>query len=255
MHRLNRKIRVISWVTVMMFPALAWSQDPAEKGKEQPPAAQQGKEQMADPEGKFGYLLGWRMGGDLENFPVKLDAKALIQAIGDRIEGRPPKYDKAAMDQIRVEMMGALQKEKTGHMEAMGEKNRAAGLAFMTENAKKPGVVTTPSGLQYQVLKEGKGEKPKSTDQVKVNYVGTLLDGTEFDSSIKRGQPATFPLDKVIAGWTEGVQLMQPGAKYKFFVPPQLGYGKMGSGGVIGPETTLTFEVELLEVLPVKATP
>jgi len=126
----------------------------------------------------------------------------------------------------------------------------AAGADFLKENAKKEGVKTTPSGLQYKVLKEGEGKSPKATDNVRVHYRGTLLNGTEFDSSIKRGEPAEFPLNRVIKGWTEGVQLMKEGAKYQFFIPANLAYGERGTpGGPIGPNETLIFEVELLKVL------
>ncbi|MBF0423732.1 MAG: FKBP-type peptidyl-prolyl cis-trans isomerase [Magnetococcales bacterium] len=220
------------------MPALAWSE--GSDGKE--------KESSEDQSGKISYMLGWRMAAELENLPLKLDSKALVQAIQDRLEKHKPKYDQAEMDKVRSAMMATFQKEKTRQLEELGAKNRSAGQAFLAENAKKPGVVTTASGLQYQVIREGKGDKPKLTDQVKVHYSGTLLDGTEFDSSVKRGQPATFPLDKVIPGWTEGLQLMQPGGKYKLFVPSELAYGNSGAGGKIGPDATLVFEVELLEV-------
>jgi len=126
----------------------------------------------------------------------------------------------------------------------------AAGADFLKEHAQKEGVKTTPSGLQYKVLKEGEGKSPKATDNVRVHYRGTLLNGTEFDSSIKRGEPAEFPLNHVIKGWTEGVQLMKEGAKYQFFIPANLAYGERGTpGGPIGPNETLIFEVELLKVL------
>lgn len=123
------------------------------------------------------------------------------------------------------------------------------GQAFLQENAKKDGVKTTPSGLQYKVLTEGTGKSPKATDTVTVNYRGSLLDGTEFDSSYKRGEPISFPLNRVIPGWTEGVQLMKEGAKYQFYIPANLAYGKQGTpGGPIGPDETLIFDVELIKV-------
>ncbi len=122
------------------------------------------------------------------------------------------------------------------------------GQRFLKENAGKPGVNTTPSGLQYKVLTEGTGKSPKATDIVEVNYRGTLINGKEFDSSYKSGKPIEFPLNRVIPGWTEGVQLMKEGAKYEFFIPPNLAYGSRGAGGVIGPDETLIFEVELLKV-------
>jgi FKBP-type peptidyl-prolyl cis-trans isomerase len=131
----------------------------------------------------------------------------------------------------------------------MADPNSEKGEAFLAENAKKEGVKTTASGLQYKVLKEGSGMSPQKTDTVAVHYRGTLLDGTEFDSSIKRGQPAEFPLNRVIPGWTEGVQLMKVGAKYQFTIPSKLAYGERGTpGGPIPPNSTLIFEVELLAI-------
>ena len=136
--------------------------------------------------------------------------------------------------------MAAAEKGKTAKVD--GEK-------YLAENAQKEGVVTLPSGLQYKVLREGNGKKPKATDQVKCHYEGMLVDGTMFDSSVQRGEPATFPLNGVIAGWTEGLQLMQEGAKYRFFIPYQLGYGERGAGSSIPPFATLVFDVELIEVV------
>ena len=130
-----------------------------------------------------------------------------------------------------------------------GKAAREEGEKYLAENAKKDGVVTLPSGLQYQVLREGNGRKPKATDQVKCHYEGMLVDGTLFDSSIQRGEPATFPLNGVIAGWTEGLQLMQEGAKYRFVIPYHLGYGERGAGGSIPPFSALVFDVELIEVV------
>jgi FKBP-type peptidyl-prolyl cis-trans isomerase FklB len=133
-------------------------------------------------------------------------------------------------------------------MKAVGEKNKKDGEAFLAENKKKEGVVTLPSGLQYKIVTAGIGKKPKSEETVTVNYRGTLIDGTEFDSSIKRGQPATFPCHGVIKGWTEALQLMPVGSKWQLFVPSELAYGAQGAGGIIGPDATLIFEVELLSI-------
>jgi FKBP-type peptidyl-prolyl cis-trans isomerase FkpA len=129
------------------------------------------------------------------------------------------------------------------------EENKAAGAAFLAENAKKPNIVTTASGLQYEVLKPGSGKvSPSATSNVTVHYKGTTLDGKEFDSSYSRGEPATFPLNRVIPGWTEGVQLMTEGAKYRFYIPPKLAYGEQGAGRAIGPNATLIFDVELIRI-------
>ena len=135
-----------------------------------------------------------------------------------------------------------------GAADNSAEKNQKEGAAFLAANAKKAGVKSTPSGLQYLVIKEGAGKKPTAADAVTVHYRGTLINGSEFDSSYKRNQPATFPLNQVIKGWTEGVQLMKEGAKYRFFIPSELAYGSRGAGGLIGPNATLIFEVELISV-------
>ncbi|MDA8100356.1 MAG: FKBP-type peptidyl-prolyl cis-trans isomerase [Nitrospiraceae bacterium] len=132
--------------------------------------------------------------------------------------------------------------------ESAAEKNLKEGEAFLAANAKKEGVKTLPSGLQYEVIKEGTGKKPAATDTVTVHYKGTLINGMEFDSSYKRNQPSTFPLNRVIPGWTEGVQLMKEGSKYRLFIPSHLAYGSRGAGGLIGPNATLIFEVELLSI-------
>ncbi len=128
------------------------------------------------------------------------------------------------------------------------EENKQEGAAFLADNAKEKGIKKTASGLQYKVIKEGKGASPIAIDQVTVHYSGKLIDGKEFDSSYKRGAPATFPLNRVISGWTEGLQLMKEGAKYQFYIPPELAYGSSGAGGIISPESTLIFDVELIKI-------
>ena len=155
-------------------------------------------------------------------------------------------------DKEAQEVMMTFQKEQMAKLNEnarkLGEKNKKEGETFLAENKKKPGVVTLPSGLQYKILKEGTGRNPKATDTVVTHYRGTLLDGKEFDSSYKRGEPATFPLNGVIRGWTEALQLMKPGAKWQLFIPPQLAYGERGAGQDIGPNATLIFEVELIAI-------
>ena len=148
------------------------------------------------------------------------------------------------------------QEEQMAKMTADGEANKESGEKFLAANAQRDGIKKTQSGLQYEVITPAKGDKPKATDVVKVHYRGTLIDGTEFDSSIARGEPATFPLDQVIPGWTEGVQLMNVGSKYRFYVPSALAYGTRGAGPKIGPNSALIFEVELLEIVkPQEQTP
>ena len=158
------------------------------------------------------------------------------------------KLDKKEIQLITREVENLVRKKQSEVKAQIGEANKAKGLEFLTNNAKRTGIVVTDSGLQYEVLTKGKGSKPKATDTVKVNYLGTLLDGTEFDSSYSRNKPTSFPLNRVIKGWTEGVQLMGVGAKYKFYVPSHMAYGAR-STGKISSHSTLIFEVELLEVI------
>ena len=170
------------------------------------------------------------------------------RAIKDVIAGNEPKVSNTEAQTIVQEF---FQKQEEKQRAAAAERfkgTREEGEKYLAENAKKDGVVTLPSGLQYQVLKEGNGRKPKATDTVKCHYEGMLVDGTMFDSSIQRGEPAEFPLNGVIRGWTEGLQLMQEGAKYRFFIPYHLGYGEQGAGAAIPPFAALIFDVELIEV-------
>jgi FKBP-type peptidyl-prolyl cis-trans isomerase FklB len=170
----------------------------------------------------------------------------LAKGVADALAGAS--VDLAKCNESVSEYLQAKQAEKAKENAKKFEANIATGKKFLEDNKKRPGVVTTASGLQYEVMKAGTGAKPAATDQVTVHYEGTLLDGSIFDSSVKRGQPATFPLNRVIPGWTEGVQLMQVGSKYKFFIPSELAYGDQGAGEDIAPHSTLIFEVELLKI-------
>lgn len=198
---------------------------------------------------KLSYALGIGIGSQLAGMGAKeLNIDDFAQAIKDVISGSELKVDNAeAQTLVQNFFQEQEAKQQTATAEA-GKAAKAAGEAFLAENGKKDGVVTLPSGLQYQVLKEGDGKKPSATDQVVCHYEGTLIDGTVFDSSYQRNQPATFGLNQVIAGWTEGVQLMQEGAKYRFFIPYNLAYGERGAGAQIPPFAALVFDVELIEV-------
>ena len=198
---------------------------------------------------KLSYALGLGIGRQLSQMGANdLNAADFAQAVKDMIDGKEPKVPTAEAQQIVEDF---FQKQEERQRAEAAEKYKGAkseGEKYLSENAKKEGVVTLPSGLQYQVLKEGNGKSPKATDKVVCHYEGMLIDGTMFDSSIQRGEPATFPLNGVIAGWTEGLQLMKEGAKYRFFIPYQLGYGERGAGASIPPFATLVFDVELIEV-------
>ena len=198
---------------------------------------------------KLSYALGIGIGSQLAGMGAKeLNIDDFAQAIKDVISGSELKVDNAEAQTL---VQNFFQEQEAKQQAAAAEAGKAAkdaGEAFLAENGKKEGVVTLPSGLQYQVLKEGNGKKPSATDQVVCHYEGTLIDGTIFDSSYKRNEPATFGLNQVIPGWTEGVQLMQEGAKYRFFIPYKLAYGGRGAGAQIPPFAALVFDVELIEV-------
>lgn len=199
---------------------------------------------------KLSYALGIGIGSQLAGMGAKgLNIDDFAQAVKDVISGTPLKVDNAeAQSLVQAFFQEQEEKQRAAAAEA-GKVAKAAGESFLADNAKKEGIVVLPSGLQYQVLKEGNGKKPSATDQVKCHYEGTLIDGTIFDSSYQRNEPATFGLNQVIAGWTEGVQLMSEGAKYRFFIPYNLAYGERGAGAQIPPFAALVFDVELLKVL------
>lgn len=198
---------------------------------------------------KLSYALGIGIGSQLAGMGAKeLNIDDFAQAIKDVISGSELKVDNAEAQTLVQNFFQEQEAKQQAAAAEAGKAAKAAGEAFLAENGKKDGVVTLPSGLQYQVLKEGNGKKPSATDQVVCHYEGTLIDGTVFDSSYQRNQPATFGLNQVIAGWTEGVQLMQEGAKYRFFIPYNLAYGERGAGAQIPPFATLVFDVELIEV-------
>lgn len=198
---------------------------------------------------KLSYALGIGIGSQLAGMGAKeLNIDDFAQAIKDVISGAGLKVDNAEAQTLVQNFFQEQEAKQQAAAAEAGKAAKAAGEAFLAENAKKDGVVTLPSGLQYQVLKEGNGKKPSATDQVVCHYEGTLIDGTVFDSSYKRKEPATFGLNQVIAGWTEGVQLMSEGAKYRFFIPYNLAYGERGAGAQIPPFAALVFDVELIQV-------
>ncbi|MBF1401513.1 MAG: FKBP-type peptidyl-prolyl cis-trans isomerase [Prevotella histicola] len=198
---------------------------------------------------KLSYALGIGIGSQLAGMGAKeLNIDDFAQAIKDVISGAGLKVDNAEAQTLVQNFFQEQEAKQQAAAAEAGKAAKAAGEAFLAENVKKDGVVTLPSGLQYQVLKEGNGKKPSATDQVVCHYEGTLIDGTVFDSSYKRNEPATFGLNQVIAGWTEGVQLMSEGAKYRFFIPYNLAYGERGAGAQIPPFAALVFDVELIQV-------
>lgn len=203
---------------------------------------------LNDQKDKVSYSIGMNIGNNLKKQSIDVNPDVLAQGIKDTLSG-----SKALMTEQEVnETIMAFQKEMSAkqieRLKELGEKNKKEGKAFLAENKKKEGIITLPSGLQYKVINEGTGETPELTDVVTVNYRGTLIDGIEFDSSYRRGQPATFPVNAVIAGWAEALQLMKVGSKWQLFIPSDLAYGERGAGRDIGPNATLIFDVELLSI-------
>ena len=198
---------------------------------------------------KVSYSLGLGIGQQLAQMGANgISAEDFAQAIKDVLEGNELKISHRDAQGIVQEFFQKKEAELQAERIKQGKAHKEAGEKFLAENAKKEGVITLKSGLQYEVLKEGNGKKPTAKDTVVCHYEGTLIDGTVFDSSYKRGEAATFPLQQVIAGWTEGLQLMQEGAKYRFYIPYRLAYGEGGAGAQIPPCATLIFDIELVEV-------
>ncbi len=200
---------------------------------------------------KLSYALGLNIGHQLKEMGLRdrLAINDYAAAIDDVLKGNTPQIGMDEASQLLNDFFTKLEQQQRAAAEAAGAEAKSEGERFLAENAKKPNVVVTPSGLQYEVLAEGTGRSPKATDTVRCHYHGTLIDGTVFDSSYQRNQPADFGLNQVIAGWTEGVQLMKEGAKYRFYLPYHLAYGEHGAGNTIPPFATLVFDVELLKVL------
>lgn len=194
------------------------------------------------------YIIGTDMAQSLDNIKSDLNVNALINGLEDQLEGKTLKVEKDEARRVMREFTGKMQQKLEDERKVNAASNTEEGAKFLEENKNKEGVITTESGLQYIALKKGDGPKPITTDQVRVHYRGTTLEGKEFDSSYKRGEPATFGVTSVIKGWTEALQLMNVGSKFKLFVPPDLAYGERGAGGMIGPNAVLIFEVELLGI-------
>ncbi len=201
-----------------------------------------------EPAQKTAYALGADVARSMKMNGLSPDAAMFAQGFKDFQEGKL-QMTEAQMGEVLTALQRQVMEERQKGMAAAGAENLEAAKKFLSENAKKEGVTALPSGLQYTVTKEGKGEKPAATDKVKVHYTGKLLDGKVFDSSVERGEPVVFPLNGVIPGWTEGIQLLAPGAKATLFIPPDLAYGAQGRPPVIPPNSALIFDVELIEIV------
>jgi FKBP-type peptidyl-prolyl cis-trans isomerase FkpA len=215
------------------------------------PGAAPGTQPPAVDRAKVGTLIGsYMVGPSLAPIQDELELPVFLQGLRTALEGGKPALSDEDMRAVLTAFGQRMQQKMQERAAALGEKNRAEGAAFLATNKETKGVFTTPSGLQYMVLRQGAGERPKPSDRVRVNYHGTLLDGTVFDSSYERGEPAEFALNQVIPGWTEGVAMMPVGAKYRFWIPGDLAYGPRGTpDGAIGPNATLVFDVELMAIL------
>ena len=197
---------------------------------------------------KASYALGMNFGTGLRKQSIDVDPAILARGLRDSFSNGKTLLTEDEARAVLTQLQSDVRKKQQEIAQQLGDTNKKQGVAFLEANKTKDGVVTLPSGLQYKVLQEGTGPKPAPTDTVVCNYRGTLLDSTEFDSSYKRGQPATFPVTGVIKGWTEALQLMPVGSKWQLFIPSELAYGERGAGGQIGPNATLIFEVELLSI-------
>ncbi len=210
--------------------------------------AQEKPTQLKDQKDKVSYSIGLDIGNTFKKQKMDINADVLAAGMKDALTAAKPLMSEEQIKETMQAFSQEMREKQTSVRKEAASKNTAAGEKFLVENKGKEGVKFTPSGLQYKVLKEGNGARPKETDTVETNYRGTLIDGTEFDSSYKRGKPETFPVNGVIKGWTEALQMMKVGSKYQFFIPANLAYGETGAGQVIGPNEALVFDVELLSI-------
>lgn len=201
-------------------------------------------QELESQQDKFSYTIGYQMGLSLQRPGMEVNEDVVVQALRDALQGTDPKLSQQDMNDAIAAQRAMLEEER----QSKASGNLAEGQAFLEENKQRDGVTVTESGLQYEVLSEGDGTQPTETDTVVVHYEGSTIDGNVFDSSYERDNPATLPLNGVIEGWQEGLQLMKEGAKYKLYIPADLAYGEQGAGGRIGPNEALVFEVELIEV-------
>jgi FKBP-type peptidyl-prolyl cis-trans isomerase FklB len=206
--------------------------------------------ELKDEKEKVSYSIGLDIGTTFKKQNMDINPDVLMAGLRDALSGKTPLLNEEQVKETMTAYSKTMMEAQANKAREAGKKNLEIGEKFLAENKTKEGVKTTPSGLQYKVLKEGSGTPPKETDMVETHYRGTLIDGKEFDSSYKRNEPTSFPVNRVIKGWTEALQLMKPGSKYQLFIPANLAYGERGAGQDIGPNETLIFEVELLGVKP-----
>lgn len=197
----------------------------------------------------YSYGVGFQIGSQMAASPIEMDSDGIIAGLNDALAQKEPRVEQERLQEVAQRLQSEMESKQKAESEALSVENAAAAEAFMAENANKEGVVTLENGLQYRVIESAEGEMPAETDTVVVNYRGTFVDGTEFDSSYSRGEPAQFPLNAVIPGWQQALQLMPVGSKWEVYIPPELAYGS-GGQGPIPPSSALIFEVELVEITP-----
>ncbi|MCU1297600.1 MAG: peptidylprolyl isomerase, FKBP-type [Acidobacteriaceae bacterium] len=229
-------------------PAAKTGQTATTKAHHAPTAKSRAALPLKTQKDKASYAIGLNIGKSLHRDSVDVDPAILLRGLKDALADSKPQLTDEEMKTALTSLQNDVRKKQEEKMQQVGEVNKKEGEAFLAANKTKEGVVTLPSGLQYKILKEGAGPKPTATDSVVCNYKGTLLNNTEFDSSYKHGQPATFGVNQVIKGWTEALQLMPVGSKWQLFIPSDLAYGQRGPSPEIGPNSTLIFEVELLSI-------
>ena len=233
-----------NFALVALALVLMWGCGPQETA----PTSKEKEVTLDSQKSRISYTIGSNIGRDFVNQEMDIDADVLLVGLQDAMAQKEPRMTEDEMAAEVQSFQQEMQAKAEATMKALAEKNLEEGKAFLAENATKEGVVVTESGLQYKIIEAGTGDAPTETDTVTVHYKGTLIDGTQFDSSYDRGQPATFPVGGVIPGWTEALQLMKPGAKFQIYIPADLAYGERGAGQDIGPNATLIFDVELIEV-------
>lgn len=237
----------------------AWSQSSTATASHTPAAPTPSTQSSASPaagtgaalateQDKISYAIGMNIGMHLRHQPLDLNPKLFEQGLNDALTGKPTVLTPDQAKTVLADAQREFQQKEEEKMQAQAASDKKAGEAFLAANKTKPGVVTLPDGLQYKVLRAGTGPKPKATDTVVCNYKGTLVDGTEFDSSYKRGEPVTVPVAHLIKGWTEALQLMPVGSKWRLFIPADLAYGDRAAGPTIGPDSTVIFDVELVSI-------
>lgn len=214
----------------------------------QKPAANAPVTELKNEKEKFSYAVGMSLGVNFRRQQVEVDPNVLAQGLKDMLSGNKHLLTDEEAQAVLAQMQNEIREKQMAMLKQEADKNKAEGTAFLSSNKANADVITLPSGLQYKIITAGTGPKPTANDTVKVNYRGTLIDGTEFDSSYKRNEPVTFPVNKVIKGWTEALQLMPVGSKWQLFIPSDLAYGDRGAGQDIAPGSTLIFEVELLSI-------